>query len=68
MKKSKRKNERNDIKFYNIRAFSEIIGVSIPTLRNWDKNNTLKAFRLPTGRLYYTEEHIRLLTSNQRRQ
>lgn len=52
-----------NIKFYTPKEFAEIIGVSIPTLRNWDKNEKLIAFRFPSGKLYYTSEHFRKLNS-----
>lgn len=41
---------------YKTGQFAKKIGVSIETLKQWDKNGTLKAFRYPTNRRYYTDE------------
>ena len=32
------------------------LGVTVLTLQRWDNNGTLKAYRTPTNRRYYTEE------------
>ncbi|WP_156398713.1 MerR family transcriptional regulator, partial [Ligilactobacillus hayakitensis] len=32
------------------------LGVTVRTLQIWDKKGTLKAYRTPTNRRYYTEE------------
>ncbi|MCC0743925.1 MerR family transcriptional regulator [Clostridioides sp. ZZV14-6044] len=42
---------------YKPEEFANIIGVTVRTLKNWDKNGKLKAFRTVTNRMYYTEEH-----------
>jgi DNA-binding transcriptional MerR regulator len=44
---------------YKTGQFAKRIGVSIETLKQWDKNGTLKAFRYPTNRRYYTEEQAK---------
>lgn len=47
------------------------LGVTVRTLQNWDNNGTLKAYRTPTNRRYYTEEqyleYIGKSTSNIRK-
>lgn len=35
---------------------AEKLGVTVRTLQIWDNNGTLKAYRTPTNRRYYTEE------------
>lgn len=32
------------------------LNVTVRTLQRWDKEGTLKAYRTPTNRRYYTEE------------
>jgi putative resolvase len=39
---------------YKINEFAKMINVSIKTLQRWDCGGTLKAFRTPTNRRYYT--------------
>ena len=50
---------------------AEKLGVTVRTLQIWDNNGTLKAFRTPTNRRYYTEEqyleYIGKSTSNTRK-
>ena len=47
------------MKKYNISKASELLGVSPQTLRNWDKNNTLKpSIVMKNGYRYYTEKDI----------
>ena len=36
----------NNIMYYNIKQFSEIINITTQTLRNWDKTDKLKPIRL----------------------
>ena len=45
-------------KYLTIKEASEILGVSPLTLRNWDKNGMLKAFRHPMNnyRVYRMED------------
>ena len=38
---------------------AERIGVTVKTLQKWDNDGTLKAFRNPKNRRYYTEEQYR---------
>lgn len=56
---------KND-KFLTIREASKILGVSIDTLRRWDKKGTLRAFRLTPGshRCYLKEEIYDFLPKN----
>lgn len=37
---------------------AEMLGVTIKTLQNWDKNGLLIAFRTPTNRRYYTKPQL----------
>ncbi len=39
---------------YKPKEFAEMIGVTVKTLQRWDREGTLKAFRTPTDRRYYT--------------
>ena len=41
-------------KQYKINEFAKMINVSVRTLERWDNEGTLKAFRTPTDRRYYT--------------
>ena len=41
-------------KQYKINEFAKMINVSVRTLQRWDNEGTLKAFRTPTNRRYYT--------------
>lgn len=41
---------------YKPYEFAELINVSVRTLQRWDVEGTLKAFRTPTNRRYYTYE------------
>ena len=45
-------------KYFTIKEAAEIIGVTPLTLRNWDKNGKLKAYRNPINhyRVYKSEE------------
>ncbi len=38
--------------------FAEQIGVSVETLRRWDRTGKLKAKRTPSNHRYYTEEDL----------
>lgn len=44
------------MKIYKPGEFAKLIGVHIKTLQRWDKNGTLKAYRGPTNRRFYTQE------------
>jgi DNA-binding transcriptional MerR regulator len=48
----------NNQNYINIKEASKILGVSPLTLRNWDKNGRLKAFRHPLNnyRVYKIED------------
>lgn len=41
---------------YKPKDFSKMIGVSVSTLQRWDNEGTLKAFRTPKDRRFYTHE------------
>lgn len=48
-----------DNKLLSIGEASQLLGVSIDTLREWDKNNILPSFRpAPSGHRYYRREDI----------
>ncbi|MBE3564009.1 MAG: IS607 family transposase [Hydrogenibacillus schlegelii] len=46
------------MKLYSIGEFARLLGVSVSTLRNWDKQGKLKPLRTPTGKRRYTEEML----------
>ena len=49
------------MKKYSIGKFAEEIGVTIESIRNWDRTGKLKpAFRNPSGHRYYTQEQVDL--------
>ncbi|WP_129600741.1 IS607 family transposase [Anaerophilus nitritogenes] len=48
---------------YSIGKFSEKLGVTIQTLRNWDKEGKLSPIKLDSGHRRYTEEHF-IIASN----
>ena len=48
---------------YSIGEFSKKLGVSIQTLRNWDKEGKLCPIKLSSGHRRYTDEHF-ILASN----
>lgn len=41
---------------YSTKQMAEKLGISVQTLRNWDKAGKLVASRTPTGRLFYSQE------------
>lgn len=43
---------------YGIREFADMVGVSMNTLRRWDREGILVAGRTPTNRRVYTEAHL----------
>lgn len=48
------------MKLYSIKEFSELVGVTTQTLRNWDKTNYLKpATKGKGGYRYYSEEQLK---------
>ena len=45
--------------YYSIGEFARLIGKTEQTLRNWDKNNTLKPHHIaPSGYRYYSQEQL----------
>lgn len=47
------------MKFYSIEQFAKIIGKTPQTLREWDKNSTLKPHHIAaSGYRYYSEEQV----------
>lgn len=47
------------MKYYSIGEFAELIGKSEQTLRNWDKNGTLKPHHVAeSGYRYYSQEQL----------
>ncbi len=45
--------------YYSIGEFAKLIGKTEQTLRNWDKNNTLKPHHIaPSGYRYYSQEQL----------
>jgi len=51
------------VEMYSIGEFSKKLGVSIQTLRNWDKEGKLCPIKLSSGHRRYTDEHF-ILASN----
>lgn len=47
------------MKKYKISEFAELLGVCTRTLRRWDEDELLKAYRTPTGHRFYTEEQYK---------
>ena len=49
--------------YIKIKDAAKVLGVSIPTLRNWDANGKLKAFRHPMNnyRVYRTTDLYRII-------
>lgn len=48
-------------KIFKTKEFAEMINVSVSTLRRWDRTGIFKANRRPSGRMFYTEEHLKKL-------
>ena len=54
-------------KFYSIRTFSKILGVTPQTLRNWDRLGKLKPHHTASnGHRYYSQEQLDQITDTQR--
>lgn len=51
---------------YKIYEFAEIAGVSIKTLRRWDKSGILVANRTAAGHYRYTQHHVDILAEVKR--
>jgi len=41
---------------YSTSEMADKLGISVQTLRNWDKNGKLVANRMPSGRMFYTHD------------
>lgn len=48
------------MKKYKISQFAELLNVSTRTLRRWDNDGKLIAYRTPTGDRFYTEEQYKI--------
>ena len=48
------------MKKYKIFQFAELLNVSTRTLRRWDNDGKLIAYRTPTGDRFYTEEQYKI--------
>ena len=48
------------MKKYQISQFVELLNVSTRTLRRWDNDGKLIAYRTPTGDRFYTEEQYKI--------
>ena len=46
------------MKQYKVGQFAKLLNVTVKTLQNWDKQGTLKAYRTPTNKRFYTEEQL----------
>ena len=51
---------------YKPQDFAEMLGVSVKTLQRWDREGKLKAFRTPTDRRYYTDEHLKVFNEGRK--
>jgi UDP-N-acetylglucosamine 4,6-dehydratase len=51
---------------YSTKEMAEKLGVSVQTLRNWDKGGKLKAKRKPSGRMFYTHEQYLKVSGNKK--
>ncbi len=45
---------------YKPQEFAEMLGISVKTLQRWDREGKLKAYRTPSDRRYYTDEHLKV--------
>ena len=58
----------SNITNYKPKDFAELLGVSVKTLQRWDREGTLKAYRTPTDRRYYTyDQYLRFKGINKDR-
>lgn len=46
------------VKVYTSRELADFLKVNITTVQRWDREGTLKSYRTPTNRRYYTETQI----------
>jgi len=44
---------------YKPNEFAKALNVSVTTLQRWDREGTLKAFRNPKNRRFYTETQLK---------
>lgn len=60
--------EKNNTCYYSIHEFALRIGVSVSTLRLWDKQNRLKPHHKTAGghRIYSEEQALRYITNTNR--
>ena len=45
-------------RIYSPREFGKLVGRAVNTLQRWDRKGILVAYRYPTGRRFYTHEHL----------
>lgn len=53
------KNSIKEKTFYKPGEFAEIVNVSVSTLQRWDRAKILTAYRTPSNRRYYTDDHLK---------
>jgi Predicted site-specific integrase-resolvase len=51
---------------YKPQEFAEMIGISVKTLQRWDREGKLKAYRTPSDRRYYTDEHLQIFNEGRK--
>ena len=51
-------NDQNEKQLLSIGEASEYLGVSIDTLRRWEKRKRIEPFRSPGGHRYYKKEDL----------
>lgn len=51
-------NEENTHKRMKIGDFAKIAGVSVSTVRNWEKQNLIHPIKLPSGHRIYDDSNI----------
>ncbi|MEN8907849.1 MAG: helix-turn-helix domain-containing protein [Clostridiales bacterium] len=49
--------------YYKLSEFANLVNVSISTLQRWDREKILIAYRTPTNRRYYTDDHLKKFTT-----
>jgi excisionase family DNA binding protein len=45
-------------RLYKPKEFAELLNVTVTTLQRWDREGTLKAYRNPKNRRFYTEQQL----------
>gem|GEM_PF-2679195 len=48
--------EQTTQKIYNISQFAQLLQISVPTLRRWDRDKKLPAYRSPSNGRFYTHQ------------